>query len=160
MASELEITKRDFYSNSYHYLKKAKIAIEDAQFLTFVEFLDETGIVNTPVLSRANGKYKNANCSLLGYCCNSFQNKDDDNQEDQNDESSEVNNINSLNYQWEYSLFNGFFSGNNRDVTKATKSQIDKSINEVVRFIEKTFSESLINDVSEARNLQDQLIKN
>ena len=63
-----------------------------------------------------------------------------------------------MSFNWEYSLFNGFFSGNNRDVLKASKLDINKSINEVVRFIEKTFSNSLINDISEARNLQEQLL--
>ena len=71
---------------------------------------------------------------------------------------NEIENQKPLSFNWEYSLFNGFFSGNNRDVLKASKLDINKSINEVVRFIEKTFSNSLINDISEARNLQEQLL--
>jgi hypothetical protein len=158
MATELEITKRDFLSTSYSYAKTAKIAIEDSQFLTFTEFLDEAEVINTPVLSRAKDIYKNGNWSLLGYCCNSYQNNEDDIEYFEDDEATELENLKQLSFNWEYSLFNGFFSGTNRDVSKASKLDINKSINEVVRFIEKTFSNSLINDISEARNLQDQLL--
>ena len=55
-------------------------------------------------------------------------------------------------------MFNGFFSDNS-DVNKTNKQDILKSINETVRYIEKTFSNNLISDFSEARNLQDELIK-
>ena len=44
MATELEITKRDFDFASKVYANTSRIAIEDSQFLTFVEFLDETEI--------------------------------------------------------------------------------------------------------------------
>ena len=158
MATELEITKRDFLSTSYSYAKTAKIALEDSQFLTFTEFLDEAEVINTPVLSRAKDVYKNGNWSLLGYCCNSYQNNEDEIEYFDDDEATELENLKQLSFNWEYSLFNGFFSGTNRDVSKASKLDINKSINEVIRFIEKTFSNSLINDISEARNLQDQLI--
>lgn len=158
MATELEITKRDFIHNSYNYSKTAKIALEDSQFLTFTEFLDEAEIINTPILSRAKDVYKNGNWSLLGYCCNSYQNIEDDIEYFDEDESDEFDNTKPLSFNWEYSIFNGFFNGTNREITKASKLEITKSISEVVRFIEKTFSNSLINDVSEARNLQDQLI--
>ena len=159
MATELEITKRDFLSTSYSYARTAKIALEDSQFLTFTEFLDETEVINTPTLSRAKDVFKNGNWSILGYSCNSYQNMDDEIEyfEDE-DESEELELLRPLTFNWEYTLFNGFFSGNNIEITKATKQEINKSINEVVRFIEKTFSKSLINDISEVRNLQDQLL--
>jgi hypothetical protein len=160
MATELEITKRDFLSTSFSYAKAAKIALEDSQFLTFTEFLDEAEVINTPVLSRAKDTFKNGNWSLLGYCCNSYQNLENETEyyDDEDDESTELDSLKQLSFNWEYSLFNGFFSGSNKEVTKATKQDINKSISEVVRFIEKTFSKSLINDISEARNLQDQLL--
>jgi hypothetical protein len=158
MATELEITKRDFLSTSYSYAKTAKIALEDSQFLTFTEFLDEADVINAPVLSRAKDVFKNGNWSLLGYCCNSYQNIENDIEIFDEDESFEYESIRPLSFNWEYTLFNGFFSGGNREISKASKQDITKSINEVVRFIEKTFSKSLINDISEARNLQDQLI--
>ena len=161
MATELEITKRQFYSDYHHYYEVEKIALEDCKFLTFVEFLDETDIINPPVLSRANGTFKNGNWSLLGYCCESFQKSDEDkdNQDEEEEELMDDENFNenNLDYHWEYSLFNGFFS-DHRDIGNASKQEITKSINEVVRFIEKTFSKSLINDVSETKNLQDQLL--
>ena len=78
MATELEITKREFLSTSYSYAKTAKIALEDSQFLTFTEFLDEAEVINTPVLSRAKDVFKNGNWSLLGYSCNSYQNIEDE----------------------------------------------------------------------------------
>lgn len=158
MATELEITKLDFLTTSYAYARTAKIALEDSQFLTFTEFLDETEIITTPVLSRARDVFKNGNWSILGYCCNSYQNIEDDIEYFEEDELVEFDNFKPISFNWEYSLFNGFFSGSKREVTKATKQEINKSISEVVRFIEKTFSRSLINDISEARNLQDQLI--
>jgi hypothetical protein len=158
MATELEITKRDFFTTSYSYAKNAQIALEDSQFLTFTEFLDEADIINTPVLSRAKDVFKNGNWSLLGYCCNSYQNVEDEIEDFDDDEFAELESLRPVSFNWEYSLFNGFFSGSNRDVSKASKQDITKSINEVVRFIEKTFSKSLINDISEARNLQNQLL--
>jgi hypothetical protein len=159
MATELEITKRDFLSTSYSYARTARIALEDSQFLTFTEFLDEAEVINTPILSRAKDVFKNGNWSVLGYSCNSYQNVDDEIEyfEDE-DEAAELELLRPLTFNWEYTLFNGFFSGNNREITKATKQEINKSINDVVRFIEKTFSNSLINDISEVRNLQDQLL--
>jgi hypothetical protein len=158
MATELEIIKREFLSNSYNYAKTSKIAIEDSQFLTFTELLDEAEVINTPVLSRAKDIYKNGSWSILGYSCNSYQNNEDDIEYFDEDEAAELESLKQLSFNWEYSLFNGFFSGTNKDVSKASKHEINKSINEVVHFIEKTFSKSLINDISEARNLQDQLL--
>jgi hypothetical protein len=162
MASELEITKNDFISDSYNYSRKSKIALEDSQFLIFAEFLDETDIISTPVLSRIVDKFKNANCSILGYCLNSFQSaeKKSESTEDgleENDDSESLLQPTNSEFKWEYCLFNGFFSGNPQ-LTKTNKTDISKSLKEVVRFIEKTFSNSLIDDVCEARNLQEQLI--
>ena len=164
MATELEITKRNFTSDYNNYFKIEKIAIEDCKFLTFVELLNEMDIINPPVLSRANGTYKNGYWSLLGYCCDSYvkSNDEDEEEEEKNDDFDEeedgVLTENKIEFNWEYSLFNGFFSDNS-DVNKTNKQDILKSINETVRYIEKTFSNNLISDFSEARNLQDELIK-
>jgi hypothetical protein len=165
MATELEITKRNFTSDYNNYFKIEKIAIEDCKFLTFVDLLDEMDIINPPVLSRANGTYKNGYWSLLGYCCESYLKSNEEDEEDQDEknddfdeEEDDVLAENKIEFNWEYSLFNGFFSENS-EVIKATKQDILKAINETVRYIEKTFSNNLISDFSEARNLQDELIK-
>ncbi len=163
MATELEITKRNFTSDYNNYFKIEKIAIEDCKFLTFVDLLDEMDIINPPVLSRANGTYKNGYWSLLGYCCDSYvKSNDEDEEEEKNDDFDEeedgVLTENKIEFNWEYSLFNGLFSDNS-EVNKTNKQDILKSINETVRYIEKTFSNNLISDFSEARNLQDELIK-
>lgn len=164
MATELEITKRNFTSDYNNYFKIEKIAIEDCKFITFMDLLDEMDVINPPVLSRSNGTYKNGYWSILGYCCESYlkSNEDGEDDEEQNQEFDEDDEDvlieNKLEFNWEYSLFNGFFSETS-EVSKANKQDIIKSINETVRFIEKTFSNNLISDFSEARNLQDELIK-
>lgn len=164
MATELEITKRNFTSDYNNYFKIEKIAIEDCKFITFMDLLDEMDIINPPVLSRSNGTYKNGYWSILGYCCESYlkSNEEGEDDEEQNlefdEDEDDVLIENKLEFNWEYSLFNGFFSETS-EVNKANKLDIIKSINETVRFIEKTFSNNLISDFSEARNLQDELIK-
>ena len=159
MATELEIIKRNFYSDSFNLAKIDKIAIEDARFSTFVNFLDECDIINSPVLARVSDTFKNGNCSLLGYC---FETYCEDNTEETESQIEHYDKLNindniTQNYRWEYSLINGFFS-DTIHVTNATKTEINKLINETVRFLEKTFSKNLINDICEARDLQEQLI--
>ena len=72
MATDIEITKINFTSDYNNLFKLAKIAIEDCKFITFADLLDETDVISTPVVSRANGIYKNAHWSILGYCCESY----------------------------------------------------------------------------------------
>jgi hypothetical protein len=163
MATELEITKRNFISDYNNYYKIEKIAIEDCKFLTFVNLLDEMDIINPPVLSRENGTFKKRSWSLLGYFCeSSLKTNEEDEREEKNDDlDKEVDDIlteKKIDFNWEYSLFNGFFS-ETPEVNKANKQDILKYIDETVRYIENTFSNNLIPDFSEARNLQDELIK-
>ena len=163
MATEIEITKRNFISDYYNYFKVEKIAIEDCKFLTFVDLLDDLDVISSPVSSRANGTFKNGKWSLLGYSCESNLKTNEDFELDEVYEDSEDDELSLINEKkvelsWEYSLFNGFFS-DNIEVTKASKQDILKSINETARFIEKTFSNNLISDFSEARNLQEELLK-
>ena len=72
MASELEITKRQFYSDYHNYYNIEKTAIEDSRFLTFTELLDEADVFVPPILARKKGTFKNGNWSLLGYSCESY----------------------------------------------------------------------------------------
>lgn len=130
MATEIEITKRNFTSDYYNYFKVEKIAIEDCKFLTFVDLLDDLDVISSPVSSRANGTYKNGNWSLLGYSCESNIKTNEDLELEEVYEDSEDDEINLIDEKkvelsWEYSLFNGFFSDNVK-VTKASKQDILK----------------------------------
>ena len=60
--------------------------------------------------------------------------------------------------KWEYTLFNGVFSDDNK-VKKTPKIEIDRCIKETVRFLDKTFSNEFINDINESRDLQQQILK-
>tara|TARA_B100000767_G_scaffold26002_1_gene22866 strand:+ start:6401 stop:8821 length:2421 start_codon:yes stop_codon:yes gene_type:complete len=158
MATELEITKQMFYSDYHNMYSTEQIALEDARFLIFTEFLDETDVFNSPVVSRKEGAYKKGKWGVLGYCCNSYRRVDDEEETDDEIDQGPDEEDDKLEFQWEYTLFNGFFS-DDIGVVKATKLEITKAINEVTRFIEKTFSPSLINDVCEAKDLQAELLK-
>jgi|GEM_PF-1730637 len=166
MATELQVTKRQLYSDSYNRYEHDNIAIEDCRFLNFTEFLDELDIFKNPTAARSSGLFKRGKYSLLGYSTNSYRqiNEDDINEDDitENDENNEEDSKpifkESFDIKWEYTIFNGFFS-DETDVVRASKLEIDKSINETVRYLEKTFSKEYINDVSESRDLQQQLLK-
>jgi len=84
------------------------------------------------------------------------EDEDEDNvySEDNDESNAKPNNIN---FSWEYTLVNGFFS-DEVEVTKASKQEITKSLNEVARFIEKTIARDYINDFSETKNLQRQIL--
>lgn len=161
MATELEITKRQFYSDYHNYYNVEKTAIEDCRFLTFTELLDEADIFISPILARKKGTFKNGSWSLLGYSCESYRQIEEEEEEDEeeNDEDGKEQSTddNSLEFNWEYTIFNGFFS-EDIEITRATKVEINKAIKETVRYIEKTFSDNIINDICEARDLQDQLL--
>jgi hypothetical protein len=159
MTTELEVTKGQLYTESHNRYKHENIAIEDCRFLNFTEFLDEIDVYKNPTVARSSGSFKNGKWSLLGYSTASFrlfgeENEDQDEDEDQDQKRADGE---SFEIKWEYTLFNGMFS-DSINVEKASKSEIDKTINETVRYLEKTFSEDYINDVSEARDLQQQLI--
>jgi len=165
MATELEITKQLFYSDYHSLYNTEKIAVEDARFLTFTDFLNEIDVFDSPVVSRKEGTYKNGKWGVLGYCCKSLNRIEEEEIEEEIEEKIEeeieeesVEVAKKLEFQWEYTLYNGFFS-DDALVKKATKAEITKSIDEVTRFIEKTFSQNLINDVCEARELQSELLK-
>lgn len=153
MPTEIEITKRQFYSDYHNYYNFEKTAIEDCRFLTFTELLDEADVFISPILARKKGTFKNGNWSLLGYSCESYRRIDEEEEEN----GEENRNDDSIEFISEYTLFNGFFS-EGIAVTKATKIEINKAIKETVRYIEKTFSNNIINDICEARDLQDHLL--
>lgn len=160
MTTELEVTKRQFYSDAYNRYENDNIAIEDCRFLIFTEFLDEIDVYKNPTIARSNGLFKNGKWSLLGYSLNSYRqiNEDIENENDEEREGEPEEILKkSFDIKWEYTIFNGFFSDDTA-VNKSSKLEIEQYINETVRFLEKTFSKDYINDVSESKDLQSELI--
>ena len=107
MATEIEITKRNFTSDYSNFFNIEKIAIEDCEFLTYVDLLDEADVISSPVLSRANGIFKNGHWSVLGYCCESSIKVDEDNELeelfiDSDDDENKIDNENKIELSWEY----------------------------------------------------------
>ena len=157
MASELEVTKKHFYSK-YHSLYKSddSLVIEDCRFQIFTDLLFEADILNAPPnVSRKKGVYKRANFSLLGYTINSvryIENEDDEVNDDKNFDNSTISEI----LNWDYKIINGFFSSG-LEVENAKKDEISKSLKEVVKYLQATIEGYIINDLCEARGLQDEL---
>ena len=150
---ELEATKAMFYSDSYKLKKLSdNLFIEDCRFKLFTELLDNSDIYNNPIISRAKGKYKTSNWSILGYAYENFIINEDINDNDENIE--EIN----QEQTWSYTIFNGNFS-DVREITTTTKTQIQQYVNESIKFIEATFSNNLVEDISDVRDLQQELIK-
>ncbi len=151
MPTELEVTKREFYSQ-YNSLDKEdeSLFIEDCRFQVFTDLLYEVDIIHSPAkVARKKGVFKRSNWGLLGYCLESIVNENED---EDDDDSEPVNDRN-----WQYTIINGFF-GEDLNIENAMKEEIDKAVKEASKFIEATLEESLINDVSEARSLQDEII--
>lgn len=157
MPSALEVTKKQLYSDAHNRYEQELIPIEDCRFKNFTDFLDEIDVFKNPIASRANGRFKQGMWSIMGYSTNTYRQEieDDIELEDGEGKTSSGNNYD---VKWEYTIFNGVFT-DDIPVIRATKQEIEKAINETERFLEKTFSNDLINDINEARDLQDQLIK-
>lgn len=149
---ELDATKAIFYSDC-HKLKKLtdELFIEDCRFKIFTELLDNADIYSNPIICRAKGKYKNSNWSIIGYAYENMITTEEihENDEGVQDEIQEQT--------WTYTLFNGFFS-DCKEITNTTKIQIQQYINETVKFIEATFTGNLVEDISDVRDLQHELI--
>jgi hypothetical protein len=149
---EIDATKAIFYSDC-HKLKKLtdELFIEDCRYKIFTELLDNSDIYRNPIICRAKGKYKTSNWSIIGYAYDSLiiTEENDDNDEDNQDDIQEQT--------WTYTLFNGTFS-DCREITNTTKTQIQQFINESVKFIEATFTGNLVEDISDVRDLQLELI--
>ena len=154
MPTELEVTKREFYSQ-YNSLDKEdeSLFIEDCRFQVFTDLLYEADIIKSPAqVARKKSVFKRSNWGLLGYCLESILLSEGDENEDEDEDSEYEKNLN-----WQYTVINGFF-GEQVEVESATKEEIDKALKGASKFIEATLEESLINDVSETRSLQDEII--
>ena len=134
------------YADAYNRYDNDDIPLEDCKFLNFTEFLDEIDVFKNPTVARSNGLYKNGKWSLLGYSVNTIREESEDEVifEEEYEENNTVQNYkNSFVIKWEYTIFNGVFSDDS-EVSKTGKTEIEKSIKETTRFLEKTFSNHLV----------------
>ena len=161
MPTALEVTKRYLYADAFSRYDNDDIAIEDCKFLNFTEFLDEIDVFKNPTVARSYGLYGRKKWSLLGYSVETLKEEIEDSVFDKEEESDEdftaQSHINSYELKWQYTIFNGVFSENS-EVGNTTKVEIEKCIKETKCFLEKTFSKELINDLTEAQDLQQQLL--
>ena len=158
MRTALEVTKAQLFAEAYNRYDNDDIPIEDCKFLNFTEFLDEIDIFKNPTVSRSNGVFKNGKWSLLGYSVKTFREENEDLDHEMDDETETNSYSDSLfTLKWEYTIFNGIFSDDSQ-VKKTPKLEIEKCIRETTRFLEKTLSNSFINDFNEARELQQNII--
>jgi hypothetical protein len=157
MKKEHEVTLTKFYSSCKQYYEVSDdIAIEDIRFIKFTDLLDTTGVFKNPKYCRyeGNGK-KNGKWSLLGYSFTNdvvSDNEEDDNEEDSNSQKE---------YEWSFTFFNGFFTGDN-SINNSKKSDIQKSVSETVKFIEATLSgvsKFMVKDYHPVSELQELILK-
>lgn len=156
MATALEVTKRNLFTDYNNRYNNDVLPPEDCKFLTFTEFLDEADIFKNPTPSRKSDIFKNGKWSILGYSTDSYieiQENDDQDNDDQDDDLEKS----SFKIKWEYTIFNGVFSSG-VEIKTLSKLDVEKFITETKRFLEKTFSNSLINDFCEAQDLQKNIL--
>ena len=157
MKREYEITLAKFYSDCKQYYEVSEdIAIEDIRFIKFTDLLDTAGVFKNPKYCRFEGSgIKNAKWSMLGYSFTNDIISEDEEAENEEDSSSQRD------YEWNFTFFNGFFSGDN-SIINAKKADILKSVSEVAKFIEATLSGNskfLVQDYHPISELQEHLIK-
>lgn len=157
MKKEYEITLAKFYSDCKQYDEVSEdLAIEDIRFIKFTDLLDTAGIFKNPKYCRYEGHgLKNAKWSMLGY---SFTN---DNISEDSENENEDESTSHKEYEWNFTFFNGFLSGDN-SIINSKKSDIQKSISEVVKFIEATLSGNskfIVQDYHPVSELQDHILK-
>ncbi len=152
MLNAIEVTRKQFTSDVNRRSDFEEIPIEDARFKVFTDFLDEIDVFKNPLTARGSGDFKKKKWSLLGYSANTFRQLHDDDEDDIKTDSNLGYDI-----KWEYTLFNGLFS-DSEVVLRASKNEVVQILEETERFISKTFERDLINDVSEVRDVQQQLI--
>jgi hypothetical protein len=157
MNNQLELTKRSLHSESSRRTESESIPLEDSQFISFTNFLDEIEVFKNPVISRGMGKFKAGNWSLLGYGANNYRQIVEEDEEEEKNEGS-YKSAAKFDVKWEFTLFNGFFT-DELTITRLTKHELEKAVKETERFLDKTFARDLVNDTNQVRDLQDQLIE-
>lgn len=157
MKKGYEITLAKFYSDCKQYYEVSEdLAIEDIRFIIFTNLLDTADLFKNPKYCRYEGTGINkAKWSILGY---SFTNDivfDEDENENAEDSTSQKE------YEWNYTFFNGFFTGDN-SIISSKRSDIQKSVAEVVKFIEATLSGNskfIVQDYHPVSELQEHILK-
>ena len=109
MKKAYEISLAKFYSDCKQYYEVSEdIALEDIRFIKFTDLLDTSGIFKNPKYCRYEGiGMKNAKWSILGYSfTNDIVSDEEENENEENEQSHKE-------YEWNFTFFNGFFSGDN-----------------------------------------------
>ena len=128
------------------------------RFLT--DLLEESGeFDNSPVSCRGEGLYKSRKWRLIGFSPSRDVVFDDENDDNEDDEIENIENIKKeLRHEWRYSIINGFFESSTK-VVNTTREEIQKSIKEIVAFIEKTLDKDIVKDLSATSEFQNEIIK-
>ena len=155
MNKEYEITFKKFYSECYQYYHVSNdIAIEDVRFKKFTDLLDDADIFKNPRCCRYEGfGIRDGKWGLLGYSFTNDKISDDIDIENDDDDDNQVE------YEWNFTLFNGFFA-EGLDLIYAKKGEIQQAITEVVRFIDLTLAQNskyILQDYHPIRELQELL---
>ena len=142
MASDLDFSKKTFYTEFNNLSSIKKLPWEDCAFEIFLSALDEAEILNTPTALRDNGKIGQKKWSLTGYSMDSiFVNDDiDDLSFDIDIEQREDESENSKrpgNQLFKYAVINGSFS-NSHEVLRTKKQDIERARIEAIHFYENT----------------------
>jgi len=160
MFKELELTKREFHSQTISLYKKDQyLTVEDSQFQVFTDILFEYEILNSPGrIARNKGVSKRSNWSLLGYTVSNLILDENDNDENKLEEDASENNVIQIpnKVYWEYQFINGFFS-EKVDVEYTLKEEITKCLNETIKFIEISLEGQIIKDICETSDLQSEI---
>lgn len=135
MKKEYEITLAKYYFDCKHYYEVSDdIAIEDVRFIKFTELLDTANVFKNPKYCRYEGTgLKNTKWSLLGYAFTNDIVSDEEDEENDDDSNMQKE------YEWNFTFFNGFFSGEN-SIINSKKSDIQKAVSDTAKFIEATLS--------------------
>jgi hypothetical protein len=157
MKKEYEITHKKFYSDCHQYHEVSHdIALEDIRFIKFTDLLDAADLFKNPKYCRYDGLgINNAKWSTLGYSFTNDLISEDFDDENEDDSSAQKE------YEWNFTIFNGFFS-EGLAIVNAKKADIQKSVAEVAKFIESTLSgksKFLVQDYHPIRELQELILK-
>jgi len=157
MKKEYEVTHAKFYSECHQFYNVSDdIAIEDVRFMKFTDLLDTADIFKNPKHCRyeTNG-INNAKWGILGYSFTNDIISEDSENENEEDSSEEKE------YEWNFTLFNGFFS-DELTIVNAKKADIQKAVSEVAKFIESTLSgksKFIVQDYHPISELQEFILK-
>lgn len=164
MPSIYEKSLSKFYS-SYNNLAKVSddLSLEDARFVKFTELLQIGNIIDNPTVCRYSGGPANQPWGLLGYSYTEEINIVPQKSEAIEDEDGENPTIsNEFESFYRYTFINGFFDGENV-IRNAKKSELERAVKQVTRFVENTVEKQdrfVVKDEHEIQDLQRNFIDN